>query len=313
MDSAYSSADRRLGRMDFTFEVVRTDKASGTVCFTVVPDERRYETIEREGEKFYLDKFLRVLISDEDMKDHIVNQMPGLPFYQLEPSIKSTPAYADKRRPAIASELRTGQFIPPEEKAVPHKRLEDNPTSRDIAFLSIDICGSSSLRSADPSAFDCAYKIMLHELGTLVGQFNGSILKLTGDGFIAVIDHPSFTRQCDNAVDLGLSFLVMLRDSVNPALKEVGINPLKIRVGADYGAAIIQQLEIPPTGFSQLDIASDALNRAVKIEQSCEENEFRIGRALYELVHVQWLQRAKNVEFDGANVGIPDYEVYRIT
>ena len=37
-----------------------------------------------------------------------------------------------------------------------------------------------------------------------------------------------------------------------------------------------------------------------------------IGRLLYELVHVKWLERAHEVSFDGASVGISDYQVYRI-
>jgi class 3 adenylate cyclase len=122
----------------------------------------------------------------------------------------------------------------------------------------------------------------------------------------------SFTSLCDAAIDMGLSLLVVLRDSVNPALEEVGQGPLKIRIGADYGPAQIRQLEVPATGFSQSEVASDALNRAVKVEQTCGENEFRIGRRLYELVHVQWLERAQEMEFDGASVGIPGYKTYRM-
>ena len=87
---------------------------------------------------------------------------------------------------------------------------------------------------------------------------------------------------------------------------------MKLRIGADYGTAEIHRLEVPATGFSKFDVASDALNRAVKIEKSCGENEFRIGYSLYELIHVQWLERAKEVPFDGASVGIPDYKVYEV-
>jgi hypothetical protein len=50
-----------------------------------------------------------------------------------------------------------------------------------------------------------------------------------------------------------------------------------------------------------------------KIEKSGDPNEFRIGRRLYELIHVKWLERATEVSFEGANVGIPGYKVYRVT
>src|SRR3546814_12094803 len=66
---------------------------------------------------------------------------------------------------------------------------------------------------------------------------------------------------------------------------------LRIRVGADYGDAVVRQVEIASTGFIAADVASDALNRSVKIEQSSDENEFRIGRRLYELIHVRSEER----------------------
>jgi class 3 adenylate cyclase len=308
-----ASNQRRPGRMDFTIEDVSTDDRTHTASFVMVPDSRRYKTIDKDGEKFYLDKYLKVLIPVEEMNRCIVQQMANLPVYALSPTIKSAPEYAEGRRTAIASSLRTGQYIPPAEKAMQHKRFEDNPKPRDIAFLSIDICGSSVLRHSDPKAFDSAYEILLRELGTVVGQFNGAILNPTGDGFIALVDYPAFTSQCDATIDLGLSLLVVLRDSVNPALEEVGLGPLKIRIGADYGPAQIRRLEVPATGFSQPEVASDALNRAVKIEKSSNPNEFRIGRYLYELIHVQWLERAREVPFEGASVGIPGYKVYQVT
>jgi class 3 adenylate cyclase len=303
---------RSRGRMDFTMEVIRTDDDTRTVQVTVVPDARRYEIVERDGEKFYLDKYLRHIFSVEEMNSSMARQMPGLPIFALSPTIKSTPEYAVKRRAALLSDVSTGEYTPPVERAVPHRRFEEDSTSREVAFLSVDICGSSAQRRADPEGFDHAYAIMLRELGTVVGQFNGTLLKPTGDGFIAVVDHPSFTSLCDAAVDMGLSLLVVLRGSVNPALEQAGHEPLKIRVGADYGRVQIRQLKVPATGFSQPEVASDALNRAVKIEQSCEENEFRIGRRLYELIHVTWLERAQEVTFDGASVGISDYRIYRM-
>lgn len=313
MSSVREDCDlRSRARMDFTIEVIRADDDARTVHFAIEPDARRYQIIERDGEKFYLDKYLRHIISVEEVNSSMVQQMSGLPIFALSPTVKSAPEYAAKRRAALLSDVSTGEYTPPTEPAVPHRRFEDDTKSREVAFLSVDICGSSARRRANPEAFDRAHEIMLRELGTVVGQFNGTLLKPTGDGFIAVVDYPAFTSLCDAVIDMGLSLLVVIRDSVNPALEQAGQEPLKIRIGADYGPAQIRQLEVPATGFSQPEVASDALNRAVKIEQSCGENEFRIGRRLYELVHVQWLERAQEIAFDGAKVGIPDYKVYRM-
>jgi class 3 adenylate cyclase len=239
-------------------------------------------------------------------------EMAGLPIFSLSPSIKSSRDYAKGRREHVTNELHGEDHSPPLEKASQHQEL-DGGNLRDLTFLSVDICGSSAYRRGNAEGFEKAYTLLIRELGTLVGQFHGRLLKLTGDGFIAYIDHPSFTSQCDATIDLGLSLLVLVNDTINPSLQSIGINPISIRVGADYGEATIRTIVIPATNYQSIEVASDALNRAVKIEQSCQPNQFRIGRELYELVHVQWLERATETPFHGTSIGVPDYKVYVVT
>ncbi len=297
--------------MDFKIEVARTDEATRTVHMRLVPDPRRYIETEIDGNPHYVDKYLRLAIPAKLMLGRCAEQAKGLPLYHLSAHIDSTPKYAAARKAALGAELQGGVYVPPSEKPAAHRELGATENKR-LVFLSVDICGSSALRRAGANAFDKAFALFLRELGTVAGQFNGTILNTTGDGFIAYIDYPAFTQQCDHAIDMGLSFLVLLRDSVNPSLQGVGFHKLGIRVGADFGNASVKRLEVPSTGFSAPEVASDALNRAVKIEQSAQENEFRIGRALYEKIHVQWLERATEVPFDGNSVGVPGYKVYRV-
>lgn len=297
----------KKGRFDFEIEKVDLIKEDGTFHMRIRPHRKRYSTVEKDGKSYYLDKYLKLLVPIEEM----VNQMAGLPIFRLAPSIESTPDYANDRLQHVTNELQGGTHQPPTERASQHQDLSGEDI-RDLAFLSVDICGSTAYRRADPKGFERAYEVLIRELGTLVGQFHGDILKLTGDGFIAYIDHPSFTSQCDATIDLGLSLLVLVRETVNPALRSIGLAPISIRVGADYGEATMRKIFIPSTGYKSVEVASDALNRAVKIEQSCESNQFRIGRELYELVHVGWLERSTESQFDGASVGIPDYKVYLV-
>jgi len=305
--NAVSGTDKQF-RADFEIKVIKTDEASKVAHFEIRPDPRRYNEVLQDGERFYLDRYLGHLINLADM----IGKMNELPMFTSPRSIDSAPDYADRRRSAVEHELITGEHVAPEEKARPHESFVTKSETRKIAFLSVDICGSTTNRLKNAEGFDTSYKIFLQELGTLVGQFHGFVLKTKGDGFIAYIDMPSFTTQCDSTVDLGLSFLVVLEKTVNPALKLAGLDPIKIRVGADYGLAKNQKFTVHATGFSQDDVVSDALNRAVKIEESCKPNQFRIGRELYELIHVQWLERAIEVPFDGATVGIENYKVYEV-
>lgn len=301
------------GTVRMRFDLVKLDQSldetTGNVIFHLVPDPRRYDRVEEDGKLWYLDKYFQTLISPEDF---IEAHTPTLPTYFSKRTIESAPKYAAKRKAAISSELQVGVHEPPEEKPRIHDRLDTNAPKREMAFLSVDICGSTSYRHRDARGFDRVYEIVLEELGTLVGQFQGSLLKATGDGFIAYIDGPGINVLVDNTIDLGGSLLCMLEEAINPAIEAHGLQPIAIRVGADFGYAQIREIKVAATGFIALDITSDALNRAVKIEQSAIPNTFRIGYSLYRLAHVQWLERSFSVDFDGYHVGIPGYKVFEV-
>jgi hypothetical protein len=169
-------------RADFVSEVVKLDDESGIVWMRFLPDPRRYEEIQKDGETLYIDRYMRTAFRIEDF----AGQMGGLPFHHLQRHIDAAGPYADSRRAAIRSELTSGQYVPPEEGALSHQELSDEGGVRKIGFISVDICGATALRKADATAFDLTYKFFLQELGAVVGQFNGAILKTKGDGFISL-------------------------------------------------------------------------------------------------------------------------------
>ena len=277
----------------------------------MTPDPRRYDRIEIEGVPHYLDKFLKVAIPLSAISAAGHNNA-SIPTYVSPTVIRSAKDYAETRKEALTEELLGGAYVAPTERAMQHHDLRADTSSPGVSFVSVDICGSSALRQADNEKFERAYDLFIRELGTTVGHFGCSILKTTGDGFIAFNDFPGFTTQCDNTVDLATSLMVMLRNSVNPALQASALPTLDIRVGADFGKAHLRSVRTPATGYNVTEVASDALNRAVKIEQTSGPGEVRIGRHLYELLHVGWLLRCSPVEFESASIGLPEYKVYRV-
>jgi class 3 adenylate cyclase len=295
-------------RLDLTREIGKVDEERGLVWMVLTPDPRRYIKIEREEEgQWFLDKYFNTVFNLNDF----VHSAKGLPIYASGRTVESADEYASERKTAVLSELETGEYVAPVQPARPHEPLE-LPDERDIAFLSVDICGSTALRQQDPVAFETAHRILVQELGATVGQFQGSILKATGDGFIGFVDMPSINTLADSTIDLGGTLLHVLHGAVNPALEARGLPALSVRIGADFGPARIREVRVPLTGYSAPEVTSDALNRAVKIEQSCEPDTFRIGYDLYRLGHVQWLERCHVVPFDSRTVGIPDYQVFEV-
>lgn len=297
-------------RMDFVLEKSEVDKETGMVYAVSRLDPRRYrESVTKDGERMYVDKYTRVGFTLEQVA---AAMNPGVPVYELSPAIESSRKYAAERSSALEEELHGGEYIPPPEKPDEHRALLASDDHKQVAFLSVDIAGSTVLRQKSAERFDKSYGIFVRELATVVGQFRGSILKLTGDGFIAFVDHPAFTRLCDMTVDMGLSLLQVLHEGINPKLEEAGLPKFSVRIGADYGWVRIREITIPATSYQSTEVASDALNRAVKIQEACNVDEFRIGQCLYELVHVQWLERATLVSSSGEGLGVSAYDVYRM-
>ncbi|WP_406736660.1 adenylate/guanylate cyclase domain-containing protein [Thioclava sp. GXIMD4215] len=279
-------------RTDFIQRIESLDPKTGEGTISLEPDPRRYIKLEDDTGIFYIDKYLKVRFSLDDLFRHFQGSVP---IYALAPSVKSVRQYAQSRTKALNHEFLSGKYTAPKEAAKRQPSLIETNKSTDLGFLSLDICGSTTLRRIDPVAFDKAFGVLIRELGSLVGHFNGSILKTTGDGFVAYIDHPSYTNLCDSLVELGLSCLNLMKCSINPALKKHGLPEFNVRIGANHGSAVVRKVAIPTTGFSSIDIYSDAFNRAKKIEESCDQNEFRIGFDLYKLIHVQWLERCVEV------------------
>jgi class 3 adenylate cyclase len=295
-------------RMDLIQEIISFDRETGRLEARMLPDPRRHIKIDSdEPGTWYLDKYLNEAVRLEGM----AQSMGGVPIFASGRTVSSASEYADERRSALEQEFDTGEYVPPRESGRPHAALSAEE-ERDVSFISLDICGSSAYRQRDPAGFDKAFSILLRELGSTVGQFDGSLLKITGDGFIAFIDVPSFTILADSTADLCGTMLHVLHSGVNPAIAKAGLEPLSVRIGADYGPAAVRQLAVPLTGYTSTEVSSDALNRAVKIEQSCDSNTVRIGFDLYRILHVQWMERCRKVEFDGEKVGISGYEVFQL-
>jgi len=294
-------------RMDFEQEVISFNEAERTVQFRMIPDPRRYEEATIKGEEFYLDKYLGFLIPKDEIKKSAASCV-GLPVYALKRPSQSMVDYISERQEAVLHEVETGTHIAPKHAVRPHIPLPAD--TRNLAFISVDICNSTNSRTENRDGYDLALELFYKELGAVVAQFEGQIHKLTGDGFIAVIDHPSTNLQCDNAVDMALGILAILNKSVLPALKSKNLPIIKTRTGLDYGLALIKEFAIPASGFSQRDISSDALNRAVKIQEMAEPNQILLGRTLYERLHVQWLERCK--QHNKFIAGLNNYRVYRL-
>lgn len=309
-DKRWEILSNQLQRMDMISEVVEFDKDTGKAKVKVEPDPRRYAKYDEGGETYFIDKYTKIRFALTDLAN-MYGPEDGVPAYYVPPHIADSAEYAVARKEAIEHEIMTGEYIPPVECPEMHRPIEIVEQMQ-MSFVSVDICGATSLRAKDANSFDRVYEIFFREIGTVVGQFSGSILKATGDGMLVYIDHPSVTAR-DNAVDMALTFLVVLHRCINPAAAASHLPKLSIRVGADDGPASVRRFQVAPTGYCAEEVISDALNRAAKLQESAARNTLLIGEALYWSLHVQWLERCTEVDVGFADqIGVPGYRTFRV-
>ena len=315
-ESIGPSFDRRqvllrgaMQRFDFVIEVDEEQSDGDIVVMRLTPDPRRYEEIEGDDGTIYVDRYTGVGISLATLQRGFKSSTGDVQSFFLPARIGDTREYAAERLVAVRHEMDTGEHVPPAQSPDLHRPLELT-VQRPVTFLSLDVCGATRMQAEDPDGFDRAFAMAFQELAATVNQFYGSIYKTTGDGFIAYVDHPSVTAR-DSAVDLGLSLLAVLYDSVNPALEHAGLKPLAVRIGADHGMARMRVLRSAATGFEQQEVVSDALNRAVKLQEAADPGSFLIGEALREQLHIGWLERSTEVDSVLADaVGVPGYRAF---
>ncbi|KZL28391.1 adenylate/guanylate cyclase domain-containing protein [Pseudovibrio sp. Ad37] len=298
-------------RMDFNSKLLG-ETGDGTLLLHIELDERRYDEYMEDGKKHYRDKFLNVVFSEDLISESISSQLSGMPVGLLSSSIGSSESYSKQRKMALTSELNGAAYIQPEQKAIEHREIDIPNQSAWLSIVSIDICSSSRISQSDPEGFERSYEIFIREIGTLIGQFNGHIWKTTGDGLIGYLSDASINSQSDSIVDFALSAIEYLQSGINPALKESKLPTFDIRIGIDSGETKIRNISIPTTNFTQKDLSGSVINRAVKLQESAPQNGVYIGEYLRDNLHVQWLERAHIVEFDGAAIGIEKFRCYKV-
>jgi class 3 adenylate cyclase/tetratricopeptide (TPR) repeat protein len=189
--------------------------------------------------------------------------------------------------------------IPPEEGAV----LEGGER-RTLTVLILDIVESTTLSSElDPEDF----AEILERLGAIwahaIEEFDGRIIKMTGDGFLAVFGYP---RAHDNAAIRAVAAALGLLAASDLERESHRPTP-SVRIGIHTGLTLIQ-----PTGSGayDFDIVGDTPAIAKRLESLAPENEILISAATAQRIEREFeLDRVGTHELKG----VPDpVEVWRV-
>ena len=175
--------------------------------------------------------------------------------------------------PGVMDEIISrGGHIPP----VARKKLT-------VLFLDLkgSVTWSESFQSEPEKLFEELNEFFT-EMVDVVFQYGGTLLRFTGDGFVAVygapLDHPTSTL---DAVRTGIEMQRRL-DKLNGQRVADGKPALQMRIGINTGIMVIGT--IGPEKRQQYDIIGDAASVGQRTERECEPGRVAITEDTYQEV-----------------------------
>ena len=275
-------------RMDFKTEITNMDEEKGTFKIELIPDPRRYEWRDIDGEKVLYDKFDNCIFTKEALNQ--LMKASEVPMYFERQEIDDSVKYVESRKPIIKSKIKGKTLIETfEDKSEAFlESLKDDKLA--FVILCVDIVGSTKLSTTlDSDKYAKIISLTLDEISEVVPIFHGHVLKYTGDGLIAYFPEPSFIRKNDLAIDCALTIRLLIYSAVNSVFKDEELPKIDIRIGLDSGEACIVVLGSKETK-RQKDIIGKVVSLASKIQSKGNPGDILIGGVTERNLHTSWRQ-----------------------
>jgi len=178
--------------MDFVQEIISVDEDKRTFTVRLIPNPRRYEWKEVDGERYLYDKLDKVLFPGRVLFD-LAKQMTGQPIYFQPQEIDNAEQYIKSRMPIIRARLK-GDEKPATFEDKSEAFLESLAQDKlGFVIMCVDIVGSTKLSTnLEPEKYTRLISTVLYEMSEIIPKFHGHVLKYTGDGLIGYFPEPSF-------------------------------------------------------------------------------------------------------------------------
>jgi len=154
-----------------------------------------------------------------------------------------------------------------------------------LVVMYVDLVDSTEMsRDLPIDKLVTVIRAFIHELSSVIENYDGLILKYVGDGIISFF--PSgFNKYlaCDKAVQCAKSIIDIIKNGINPILSKCDYPTLSIKIGIDEGENAIIQYGYDKN--SLIDIVGYSMNIAAKITALTNKNKISIGEDIYKLLH----------------------------
>ncbi|HEU5461515.1 MAG TPA: adenylate/guanylate cyclase domain-containing protein [Nitrososphaeraceae archaeon] len=156
-----------------------------------------------------------------------------------------------------------------------------------LVVMYADLVGSTKMSMALPvERMAKIIKTFVYELSSMIGSYNGYVLKYVGDAVIAFF--PSGSNKylsCDTAFRCANSMINVIEHGINPIFQKYKDNypKLAVKIGMDEGENLAIQYEFDKS--SPIDLIGYPMNVAAKMTSLTEPNKISIGNNVYKFLH----------------------------
>lgn len=177
--------------------------------------------------------------------------------------------------------------------------LRKNVFSRiDMVVLYVDLVGSTTMALELPEEkIAIIISSFAQEMASVIKQHTGFVLKFVGDAVLGYfISERNSLYNADNAVNSAKSMIQVIRRGINPILNQYDYPDLKVKIGIDFGKAIVVRYGSDKIR-SPVDLIGPVLNIAAKIQSLAKPNQILIGDDVYTRVHPSIQKNFKMVDW----------------
>src|SRR5919198_3186865 len=130
----------------------------------------------------------------------------------------------------------------------------------------------------------CFFHSFSQEISLAIEGYGGYILKYVGDAVIAVFPSDFDTyKACEAAIRCATNISFIIKECVNPAFKIHGLPELAVKIGVDYGDALVV-LYGKSLHNAHIDLISSSMSITAKIASFAQPNEIVIGQSIYNIL-----------------------------
>jgi adenylate cyclase len=145
-----------------------------------------------------------------------------------------------------------------------------------IAVLYVDIVGSTKMTMyLSTQELEFVIKLFWEQISLTIEKHGGLVFKYVGDAVIAVFDNNN-DMACRRAIECGQDIVSSIKNSINSELIKKGIPRISIKLGIDYGDALVVSFG------NNVDLIGFSLSIVSKITSIASANIVLIGECIFE-------------------------------